>query len=149
VSLTILNHKSFEVDKALSEKLINAFNLICNEESLEKCSINLKLVDNEEITELNRIYRNKNKPTNVLSFTNEDISKSRTNELGDIAISFEFVEQESKEQNKKFNDHVIHMFIHGIYHILGFDHENDSMADAMEEKEILLLEKLQIKNPYK
>tara|TARA_B100000965_G_scaffold270879_1_gene229124 strand:+ start:160 stop:609 length:450 start_codon:yes stop_codon:yes gene_type:complete len=149
VSLTILNHKSFEVDKALSEKLINAFNLICNEESLEKCSINLKLVDNEEITELNRIYRNKNKPTNVLSFTNEDISKSRTNELGDIAISFEFVEQESKEQNKKFNDHVIHMFIHGIYHILGFDHENDSMADAMEKKEILLLEKLQIKNPYK
>ena len=149
MSLTILNHKSFEVDKALSEKLINAFNLICNEESLEKCSINLKLVDNEEITELNKIYRNKNKPTNVLSFTNEDISKSRTNELGDIAISFEFVEQESKEQNKKFNDHVIHMFIHGIYHILGFDHENDSMADAMEEKEILLLEKLQIKNPYK
>ena len=149
MSLTILNHKSFEVDKTLSEKLINAFNLICNEESLEKCSINLKLVDNKEITELNKIYRNKNKPTNVLSFTNEDISKSRTNELGDIAISFEFVEQESKEQNKKFNDHVIHMFIHGIYHILGFDHENDSMADAMEEKEILLLEKLQIKNPYK
>ena len=149
MSLTILNHKSFEVDKALSEKLINAFNLICNEESLDKCSINLKLVNNEEITELNKIYRNKNKPTNVLSFTNEDISKSRTNELGDIAISFEFVEQESKEQNKKFNDHVIHMFIHGIYHILGFDHENDSMADAMEEKEILLLEKLQIKNPYK
>tara|TARA_Y100001978_G_scaffold18120_1_gene13885 strand:- start:122 stop:571 length:450 start_codon:yes stop_codon:yes gene_type:complete len=149
VSLTILNHKSFEVDKTLSEKLINAFNLICNEESLEKCSINLKLVDNKEITELNKIYRNKNKPTNVLSFTNDDISKSRTNDLGDIAISFEFVEQESKEQNKKFNDHVIHMFIHGIYHILGFDHENDSMADAMEEKEILLLEKLQIKNPYK
>ena len=149
MSLTILNHKSFEVDKALSKKLINAFNLICNEESLDKCSINLKLVNNEEITELNKIYRNKNKPTNVLSFTNEDISKSRTNELGDIAISFEFVEQESKEQNKKFNDHVIHMFIHGIYHILGFDHENNSMADAMEEKEILLLEKLQIKNPYK
>ena len=149
MSLTILNHKSFEVDKTLSEKLINAFNLICNEESLEKCSINLKLVDNKEITELNKIYRNKNKPTNVLSFTNDDISKSRTNDLGDIAISFEFVEQESKEQNKKFDDHVIHMFIHGIYHILGFDHENDSMADAMEEKEILLLEKLQIKNPYK
>ena len=149
MSLTILNHKSFEVDKTLSEKLINAFNLICNEESLEKCSINLKLVDNKEITELNKIYRNKNKPTNVLSFTNDDISKSRTNDLGDIAISFEFVEQESKEQNKKFNDHVIHMFIHGIYHILGFDHENDSMADAMEEKEILLLEKLKIKNPYK
>jgi len=149
VSLTILNHKSFEVDKTLSEKLINAFNLICNEESLEKCSINLKLVDNKEITELNKIYRNKNKPTNVLSFTNDDISKSRTNDLGDIAISFEFVEQESKEQNKKFDDHVIHMFIHGIYHILGFDHENDSMADVMEEKEILLLEKLQIQNPYK
>ena len=149
MSLTILNHKSFEVDKTLSEKLINAFNLICNEESLEKCSINLKLVDNKEITELNKIYRNKNKPTNVLSFTNDDISKSRTNDLGDIAISFEFVEQESKEQNKKFDDHVIHMFIHGIYHILGFDHENDSMADVMEEKEILLLEKLQIQNPYK
>ena len=70
MSLTILNHKSFKVDKALSEKLTNAFNLICNEESLDKCSINLKLVNNEEITELNKIYRNKNKPTNVLSFTN-------------------------------------------------------------------------------
>ena len=68
--------------------------------------------------------------------------------MGDIAISFEFVEQESKEQNKKFNDHVIHMFIHGIYHILGFDHENDNMAKTMEDKEIALLSKLKITNPY-
>ena len=114
-----------------------------------KHSVNLKILNDSEIKDLNRKFRNKDKPTNVLSFTNEDISKQLTNNLGDIAISYEYVERESKEQNKKFDNHFIHMFIHGIYHILGFDHENDSMADDMEDKETLLLKKLNIKNPYK
>ena len=52
------------------------------------------------------------------------------------------------KQDKKFDDHVVHMFIHGIYHILGFDHKDDPMADEMENKEIILLKKLNINNPY-
>ena len=98
--------------------------------------------------ELNKKFRNKNTATNVLSFSNEDISKSITGNLGDIAISYEFVKRESKELKTNFDDHMIHMLIHGVYHILGFDHENDEMADIMEIKEVKLLKKLDIKNPY-
>jgi len=148
VNLSIINHNNFKVDKPLSDKLNHAFELICVEEGLSNCSVNIKIVDNNEIENLNKKFRNKDRPTNVLSFTNEDISRRITNNLGDIAISYEYVEQESKEQDKKFDDHIVHMFIHGIYHILGFDHKDDPMADKMENKEIILLKKLNINNPY-
>ena len=110
--------------------------------------MNLKILSNNEIQELNNKYRKKNSPTNVLSFTNEDISKSITGDLGDIAISYQYLEEESRQQNKKFDDHLIHMLIHGVYHILGFDHENNKMAAQMENKEIKLLKKINIDNPY-
>lgn len=148
MSLSIINHNNFKVDKPLSDKLNHAFELICVEEGLFNCSVNIKIVDNNEIENLNKKFRNKDRPTNVLSFTNEDISRRITNNLGDIAISYEYVERESKEQDKKFDDHIVHMFIHGIYHILGFDHKDDPMADKMENKEIILLKKLNINNPY-
>ena len=148
MSLSIINHNNFKVDKPLSDKLNHAFELICVEEGLSNCSVNIKIVDNNEIENLNKKFRNKDRPTNVLSFSNEDISRRITNNLGDIAISYEYVERESKEQDKKFDDHIVHMFIHGIYHILGFDHKDDPMADKMENKEIILLKKLNINNPY-
>ena len=148
MSLTIINHKNHKIDNDLSLKLENAFNLIRKEENLGDCSVNLKIVDNEEMEDLNKKYRNKDASTNVLSFTNKDISKMFTNELGDIAISYEYVIEESAALNKECDDHIIHMLIHGIYHILGFDHENDNMAKTMEDKEIALLSKLKITNPY-
>jgi len=148
VSLNILTSENFSVSNKLENKLNQAFTLICNEENISNCSVNLKIIDNNEIRELNKKYSNKNSPTNVLSFTNEDISKSVTGDLGDIAISYEYVKEESNEQNKKFDDHLIHMLIHGIYHILGFDHKNNKMADLMENKEVKLLKQLNIKNPY-
>ena len=148
MNLSIINHNNFKVDKPLSDKLNHAFELICVEEGLSNCSVNIKIVDNNEIEYLNKKFRNKDRPTNVLSFSNEDISRRITNNLGDIAISYEYVERESKEQDKKFDDHIVHMFIHGIYHILGFDHKDDPMADKMENKEIILLKKLNINNPY-
>lgn len=148
MSLNILTSKNFTVSNKLENKLNQAFTLICNEENISNCSVNLKILDNNEITELNKKFSNKNSPTNVLSFTNEDISKSITGDLGDIAISYEYVKEESNEQNKKFDDHLIHMLIHGVYHILGFDHENNKMAAQMENKEIKLLKKINIDNPY-
>ena len=148
MSLNILTSKNFAVSNKLENKLNQAFTLICNEENISNCSVNLKILDNNEIRELNKKYSNKNSPTNVLSFTNEDISKSITGDLGDIAISYEYVKEESNEQNKKFDDHLIHMLIHGVYHILGFDHKNNKMADLMESKEVKLLKQLNIKNPY-
>ena len=133
--------------KCISNSVNQIFKII-KFSSNNEISISFLLTSNSEIKLLNQKYRNKNKPTNVLSFTNEDVSKQITNNLGDIAISYEYVECEAKEQDKKFDDHVVHMFIHGIYHILGFDHKDDLMADEMENKEIILLKKLNINNPY-
>ena len=148
MSLNIFTSGDFSVSTKLENKLNMAFSLICKEEKLSNCSVNLKILNNNEIQELNNKYRKKNSPTNVLSFTNEDISKSVTGDLGDIAISYQYLEEESRQQNKKFDDHLIHMLIHGVYHILGFDHENYNMAKTMEDKEIALLSKLKITNPY-
>ena len=148
MNLIISQNKNYLVGDNLIEKLKNAFLIICDEEKLSDCSINLKILDDEEMKDLNYRFRKKNLSTNVLSFTNEDISKEITGNLGDIAINYEYVNRESKELNKTFDNHMIHMLIHGIYHILGFDHQNDEMANIMENKEILLLKKLNINNPY-
>ena len=148
MNLNILTSGDFSISTQLENKLNMAFSLICEEEKLSNCSVNLKILNNYEIQELNNKYRKKNSPTNVLSFTNEDISKSITGDLGDIAISYQYIEEESRQQNKKFDDHLIHMLIHGVYHILGLDHENDTTANKMENKEIELLKELNIKNPY-
>ena len=148
MSLNIFTSGDFSVSTKLENKLNMAFSLICKEEKLSNCSVNLKILYNNDIQELKNKYKKKNSPTNVLSFTNEDISKSVTGDLGDIAISYQYLEEESCQQNKKFDDHLIHMLIHGVYHILGLDHENDASANKMENKEIELLKELNIKNPY-
>jgi len=139
---------SYCLDKNLENKLIKAFEYLCSKEKILNSSINFRILNDIEMTELNKKFRKKNKSTNVLSFTNEDISKSLTGNLGDIAVSYEYLEEESKQLNKNFDDHIIHMLIHGVYHILGLDHENDATANKMENKEIELLKELNIKNPY-
>lgn len=148
MSLFISYPTNFPISESLEEKLNKALSYIFKEEGITDSSINLKILTDEDIKELNKKFRNKNTTTNVLSFSNEDVSKSITGNLGDIAISYEFVKRESKEHKKNFDDHMIHMLVHGVYHILGFDHENDEMADIMEIKEVKLLKKLDIKNPY-
>ena len=148
MSLFILQNQDYLIEDKLIDKLKNAFTIICAEEKLSECSINLKILNDHEMKDLNNKFRNKDSSTNVLSFTNEDISKEVTGNIGDIAINYEYVQRESKEYNKSFDSHMIHMLIHGIYHILGFDHENDNMAKTMEDKEIALLSKLKITNPY-
>jgi len=149
VGLEIICSDGFVLGKELMAKLNLAFEVISDEEDLSDKTINIKIVNNEEMINLNKQFRKKKSSTNVLSFTNQDISKSITGNLGDIAINYDFILSESVEQGKTFDDHIIHMLIHGIYHILGLDHENDSMASVMEEKEIALLNKLNIRNPYK
>ena len=148
MSLNISMSNSYCLDKNLENKLIRAFEYLCSKEEISNSSINLRILNDSEMTKLNKKFRKKNKSTNVLSFTNEDISKSLTGNLGDIAVSYEFLEEESKQLNKNFDDHIIHMLIHGVYHILGLDHENDATANKMENKEIELLKELNIKNPY-
>ena len=149
MSIEISCNDDFNLDKDLLLKLNTAFEVISNEENLSDKTINIRIVNDKEMIDLNKQFRCKDSSTNVLSFTNEDISKSITGNLGDIAINYDFIKRESKEQGKTFDDHIVHMLIHGIYHILGLDHENDEMAQVMEEKEVALLYKLNISNPYK
>ena len=149
MTLKVICTEGVVIEEDLLNKFTEAFKLISKEEDLDKnASINIKIIKNKEMLNLNNHFRNKETSTNVLSFTNEDISKSITGNLGDIAINYDYILEESNEQNKTFDDHMIHMLIHGIYHILGFEHDNDKVANVMEKKEVTLLNKLNISNPY-
>ena len=149
MTLKVICTEGVVIEEDLLNKFTEAFKLISKEEDLDNdASINIKIIKDKEMLNLNNHFRNKESSTNVLSFTNEDISKSITGNLGDIAINYDYILEESNKQNKTFDDHMIHMLIHGIYHILGFDHDNDKVANVMEKKEVTLLNKLNISNPY-
>ena len=148
MTLEVIYDNDFDVSENLVLALKNAADLTLQEEKKRDSVVNLKIVGNAEMQQLNKEFRNKDRATNVLSFTNDDLSKDVTKNIGDIAISYDFVKQEAKDHGKSFSDHVIHMLVHGIYHILGYDHEDDISAEVMESKEIYILDKLKISNPY-
>lgn len=108
----------------------------------------IKIVDEAESQFLNLTYRNKDKPTNVLSFPLMSDDFIETEHLGDLAICAAVVEQEAKEQDKPINHHWAHMTIHGLLHLLGYDHIEDAEAEEMEALETELLQELGISNPY-
>jgi probable rRNA maturation factor len=148
VSLIITLDKGISIDSGLKDKLQSIVSLIFREEGLVNSEINLRILDDEEMKKLNHKFRNKNLTTNVLSFQSDDISIKYTKNIGDIAISSEYVEREAVEEGKFFEDHMIHMLAHGVYHILGYDHQNEETALIMENKEINILNKININNPY-
>lgn len=128
---TTLRHVSFDVD----------------------CEIGIACVDLAESHELNLQYREKDKPTNVLSFPS-DIPEEMLNlldaePLGDLVICIPVVLQEASEQQKTPIDHFTHLLVHGVLHLLGYDHEtSEAEAEEMEALEIEILKKLGITNPY-
>ena len=113
----------------------------------------------KKIEDLNAQFRGKKNSTNVLSFPSKvqvyekiNSSQSETNadpfELGDIAIAYEVCKTEAIVSNIKFEDHVCHLIIHSVLHLLGFDHEEEENAVEMEKIEVQVLAKLGISNPY-
>ena len=148
MSLIIKLDKGISINNDLKDRLKNIVSLIFYDEGSVDNEINLRILDDNKMKKLNHQFRNKNNTTNVLSFPSDDISIRHTKNIGDIAISLEYVEREAKEEGKTFEDHMIHMLAHGVYHILGYDHENDEMAVIMENKEINILNKMNINNPY-
>lgn len=117
--------------------------------------LNVKLTNDAEIRQLNHQFRGKDKPTNVLSFPAMDeagihvLPEGFPVILGDIALALETIEREAVAQSKLFEHHVSHLVVHGILHLLGYDHETDSEAEEMEALEVDILKKLSISNPYK
>ena len=120
------------------------------EESISKiglCSFNLAFLTKAEIQNMNKRFAGKDKPTNVLSFpSNEDLTAERF--LGDIAICSELIVEEAVSQGKETQDHLIHIFVHGVLHLLGFDHGEHSSAEQMESLEIRILKKIGVADPY-
>jgi probable rRNA maturation factor len=110
--------------------------------------LTVRVVDLLEIQELNKTYRGKNQPTNVLSFPFEIPEHIESDLLGDLVICHQVLVDEAKQQNKNLQDHWAHMVIHGTLHLLGFDHINDDEAEEMEGLEIEILKQYQIENPY-
>jgi probable rRNA maturation factor len=115
------------------------------------------LADDALIRQLNHTYRGKNKATNVLSFPSmPDIERQvirltkgqEAFELGDIILAYSTVQKEAIKQGKPFRHHAMHLITHGMLHLLGYDHEQESDAVIMERKEIKILRKQYIKNPY-
>ena len=116
------------------------------------CSISLSFVDAISSQTLNNDFRGKDTPTNVLSFPAEFPSELREQvdsyPLGDIVICAAVVEEEARQQGKELTAHWAHLTIHGLFHLLGYLHDQKSNAEEMEQLEINTLERLGIPNPY-
>ncbi|WP_281017680.1 MULTISPECIES: rRNA maturation RNase YbeY [unclassified Minwuia] len=115
--------------------------------------ISVALMDDASIQVLNRDYRGKDAPTNVLSFPVEEdggiLPPGERLPLGDIAVALETVVREAVEEEKTLAAHLTHMVVHGTLHLLGYDHELDSEAEEMETMERDVLASLGIADPYR
>ena len=117
-------------------------------------SLTIRVVGASESRRLNRTWRGKDKPTNVLSFPADPLPAAvrrgaeENDELGDLAICAPVVAREAREQGKSLQAHWAHMVVHGVLHLLGYDHENDRDAERMESREAGILAQFGYPNPY-
>ena len=103
------------------------------------------LADDDTVADLNQRFRGKAGPTNVLSFP---APANPEGQIGDIALAYGVCAREALEQGKSLKDHLIHLSVHGVLHLLGYDHETDGDAEAMEALERSILETLGVSDPY-
>lgn len=115
------------------------------------------LTDDDHMQKLNLEFLGKDKPTNVLSFPDSKISTHDLLEfspkreyiyIGDLALGYSIIEREANELNISFSEHFAHLIVHGVLHLIGFDHEVEDEAEEMMELEVILLKLLGIKSPY-
>ena len=114
----------------------------------EALEVTVRLVENSEMCELNREYRGKDSPTNVLSFPCDWDLPDEPRLLGDIVIAVQVVNEEAKTQKKKMEAHWAHIVIHGLLHLLGYDHIDENDAEIMETLEKRILAELGYPDPY-
>lgn len=113
--------------------------------------ISFVLTDDKRMRALNRAYRGKDRPTNVLSFAALEGARPKPGMpwlLGDVVLTSGVIAREAKAQRKSLQHHLSHLAVHGVLHLLGYDHEQDRDAEAMEALEIAALAGMGIANPY-
>jgi len=115
------------------------------EQEKAKGALTLLLASDARVKELNGLFRGKNKPTNVLSFPAEE---NADRYLGDVAVAYGVVRREARESGKPFADHLTHLAVHGVLHLLGHDHMKPKEAARMEGLEREILAEFGISDPY-
>ena len=126
--------------------------------SADTFELSILACDDARIAALNADFRGKPQPTNVLSWPSADRTADSDGdrpapptgdpELGDIALAFETCQREAAEQGKRFEQHILHLIVHGLLHLLGYDHARDGDADLMESTETAILQVLGVPDPY-
>ncbi|HEX6441207.1 MAG TPA: rRNA maturation RNase YbeY [Stellaceae bacterium] len=115
--------------------------------------IGIRLTDDAEQRRLNHAYRGKDAATNVLSFAlcalDDPMPPGSPVLLGDVVLAYETVRREAEEQGKPVADHLSHLVVHGVLHLLGFDHGSDTEAVAMEAREVEILARMGVPDPYR
>ena len=135
-------------DIPTSSELERWANVVLAYEGVSEHEVTVRFTDEVESQALNFEYRGKEKPTNVLSFPFEAPPVIEINLLGDLVICAPVISREAKEQQKAVVNHYAHMTVHGLLHLMGYDHIEDADAEEMESKEIEILAQLGIDDPY-
>jgi len=144
--------QNYPTDLMVSKNQLIMWATTALQSQLDSAELTIRLIAADEMQLLNHQYRQQNKPTNVLSFPSEIpaeiMAELELPYLGDIAICPEVIHEESHEQGKEPHFHWAHIVIHGVLHLLGYDHINDNDAEIMQNLEIAILTKLNFPNPY-
>ena len=151
----ILVSQDKDVDLNIKKQiLIKGLDLINKELETSRANnpcltVSLRFINIRNMKKLNYSFSGSNKETNVLSFLPEPKETDENdNSIGDIAICVEVLKKEAKEQKKDFFEHLLHLFVHGVLHLLGYVHDSDREASKMEQIEKSILSKLGIEDPY-
>jgi probable rRNA maturation factor len=135
--------------KTTARKAISAAARVCGVALSPEAEAALHLSDDARVRALNSLWRGKDAATNVLAFPagkRGDVADARL--LGDVVIAYETVAREAEQLDLAFNDHFVHLTVHGFLHLIGFDHETDAQAREMEGLERRILADLDIADPY-
>ena len=116
----------------------------CPDKNNYSAIITIRFNDKKESKKLNKTYRNKNYPTNILTFTYQGLPRI----VSDIAICHPLALIESEERRIKIDHHISHLIVHGVLHSFGFTHQSKDEAKVMESLEIIILRRFGISNPY-
>lgn len=108
----------------------------------------IRFVDPAESRALNQSYRGRDYPTNVLSFTTNMLDEAHCLDLGDLVICGACLVQEAADQGKAASDHFLHLVLHGMLHLIGYDHEFEADAETMESLEVAVLKEVGVQDPY-
>lgn len=136
-----------KIGNALVERAAHAAFAVAAPQTQTAYDVTIVLTDDAEMADLNRTWRGKDAPTNVLSFPAGD-GPGEPGPLGDIVIAFETTQREADDENTALADHFSHLVVHGVLHLLGLDHMQDAEAERMEDLERSALASLGIADPY-